>query len=161
MSCNQASAWLQWLRDDCNLVETRLRRQPTSRAAPEDVLVGLGPLVRTGVAILCAEVRAAGDEGLEQGGIIGRRRQHFGCERAVEVEEMGPRWRVEALRPGDAVEGGGSGQRPGPPREAADAEVVERVERDAPVRRQLAACDADHARRACREDRLALRGRGR
>src|SRR5207244_8340791 len=56
---------------------------------------------------------------------------------------------------------GGAGKRAEALREAPRAELHERIERDLPVRRELAARDADHARGPGREHRLPSRAGGR
>src|SRR6266849_1079194 len=134
--------------------------EPGGRAAAEDVLLRTRPLVRARIELLRAEVGAARHEGLEEGWIVRCGCQHLECERAVEVQQMVARRGVEVVRPGDPVEAEGAGEWAGALREPAHAEVIESIERNAAVGRELAAGDADHAGRPGREDGLALRARG-
>src|SRR5207244_7100814 len=71
------------------------------------------------------------------------------------MEQVTPRALVKALRPRDPVEPDCARQWPRALREAADAEEVQRVERDPPVRRQLPAGHAHHPGPSSREDGLA------
>src|SRR5579884_2127175 len=112
--------------------------QPGRGAAAEDVLVRARPLVRLRVQGLRAEVRSARHERLEERGILERRGEHLGDERAVEMEQMRARCAVELDRPGDSVEAGRARERPRPARDAPDTRLAERLERDPPVDRELA-----------------------
>src|SRR4051794_11707165 len=113
--------------------------QPGRGPPPHDVLVRARPFVRAGVERLRAEIGATRNEGLEQRAILDRRREHLDGQRAVEVEQVRARRTVELDRPGDAVEAGRAGERPRPARDTAHADVAERLESDAAVRRELAA----------------------
>ena len=76
------------------------------------------------------------------------------------MAQVRARGRVELGRPHDRVEVARSGERARRALEPAHAERIERRERDPPVRRELASGDADHARRAAGDDRLAAHPRG-
>src|SRR5580765_5444560 len=95
--------------------------QPPRRPATENVLLGARPLVRPGVELLRAEVRPAGNERLEERRIGFGGREYLQRERAVEVQQMVPRRRVELERPGDLVEAGRAGQGARPSRESSHA----------------------------------------
>ena len=58
----------------------RLAREPYRGAAAVDVLVGARPLVLARVEVLRAQVGPAGDDRLEQRGILDRRSEHLGGE---------------------------------------------------------------------------------
>ncbi len=136
--------------------------EPRGRAPSEHVLVRARPLVLARVQLLRAQVGTSGDERLEQRRIVERRREHVGRERPVEVQQVrcASRGRARpARRSASSPVAPGSGR--GARSRVAHAELVERVERDPPVGRQLAARDAEHPGRAGRVDGLAARARGR
>ena len=142
----------------CRRSGSHIAGEPDRRAPAQHVLVGARPLVLARIELLRAQVGTARDDRLEERRVVrpraralrsraSRRGAGGGCASACRA----PTGQATESRP--VAPGSGRGLRS----RFAHAELLERVERDAAVGRQLAARDAQHpgASRACRRSRGA------
>ena len=155
---------------DARIASTRRRTSSESlpgdrqrRPPAEDVLRAQRPLALARVQDLRLDLRDSGAERLERA--CG---DHLVRERAVGAGQVRGERRVELRMPPQQgvdrdVRVRGARERPRPAVDAVQielgAERVQHRQRDAAVRRQLPACDRDHAERAGRQHRLPVRPR--